>query len=406
MNKIISRPIRRCRLCGSGLIKPVFSLGEQYVTCFPEPEDNHDIPKAPLAILFCESCLLPQLSHTVNPDVLYGEYWYRSSTNATMRTAMKDVVDQTLKRVTLNYGDTVLDIGANDGTLLTNYPPGTKLVGFEPSNIGDLAPSWVVIIRDFFSAFKYHLNDHPKVISSVAMFYDLDDPLRFLEDVALLLHRDGIFVNQLNYGPMILKNNAVDFLSAEHLTSWSLGMLTYAYEQCGLEIFDVAFYPLNGGTIRVYAQHQGGRRPVKPDVAVAIASERERQDDSPEAWRKFGTRVQKNLDRLMDLVSSETAKGKKVIIRGASTRGHVINQAAGLDRWIDTAGDRDPRKAGRMMGGTKIKIIPEVDLETLPHDYEVLFIYSYLSEIQGRSKPFLDRGGKFILPVPEVKLFP
>lgn len=403
---IVSRPVRRCRMCGSTRMEMVFSLGEQLITCFPKPEDNHDIPKAPLVVMFCHSCLLPQLSHTVNPRVLYGEYWYRSGVNATMRAALKDIVDEALKRVDLEERDAVLDIGSSDGTLLAAYPDRILMrCGFEPSNIADLAQPWMLIQRDFFDAFKYR-HKLPKIITSVAMFYDVGDPLRFLDDVALLLHKDGVYVNQMNYLPAIFENTAYDFISHEHCTAWTLDTLQDAYALCGLEIFDVAFNQLNGGSFRVYAQHAGGSRAITPAVPEALAREQERQDNSPEAWRKFGERVSRINEQLQELVSKQFADGKRVVVRGASTRGNVILQAAGLDRWIDIAGDRDERKWGRMMGGSRVKIVPEKDLDTLAHDFELVFIYSYLEELMGRSQPFLQRGGRFIIPVPQVKIVP
>ena len=399
----VYQEIKRCRWCEHRYLVRVFSLGMQHMTGFPMYGQPNP-PKAPLEVVVCEKCGLPQLRHTVVPSVIYGDYFYRSGISNTMRAALRNVVEKAMAVVPLRAGDAVVDIGSNDGTLLACYPDWVRRTGFEPSNIAQHTPQGIEVIGDYFSRSLYE--GKAKIVTSCAVFYDVGDPRRFIGDVVFLLDQDGVWVNQMNYLPLILKNTAYDFLSHEHVAFWDLTRFVRACQLYGLEPFDVEISALNGGTFRVYVQHKGGPHAYSDRLPVLMHEEEKAWQPSTTMWTAFDRRVERVTQALQEVVSQATRDGKKVFIRGASTRGYVILQHAKLDHWISVAVDRDPRKRSRRYGASKIKIISEEEARDMRPDYYLPFIYSYLPELLSREAGFLQRGGKFIVPLPEVRTVP
>ena len=225
MKTIITRTT--CRLCGSSDLREVFSLGEQYINDFVPYEKVGTGLKAPLDLVVCDHCSLLQLRHTAPQEILYARYyWYRSGVTATMRRALRDITEQVEAMVPLNSGDVVLDIGANDGTLLASYTvDGIHRVGCEPANnlVDLLRENADYVMHDFWdyeryveSAIQWGLGK-TKVITAIGMFYDLEDPNQFIRDARKALAEDGIFVAQLMCLTPMLKKNDVGNICHEHL---------------------------------------------------------------------------------------------------------------------------------------------------------------------------------------------
>ena len=239
----IAATISICRLCRAKDLVQVLSLGNQHVSDFVTAEG--DSPRSPLELVRCKQCGLVQLKHTFPRESLYRHYWYRSGISSTMRRALEDIVAKGSEIVGLRTGDIVIDIGANDGTLLRSYKiPGLKLVGFEPAKnlVEDARKGTTLVFNDFF---RYDLfqRDFPgaraKLITSIAMFYDLDDPHTFVQDVAKCLANDGVWIIQQNYLCSMLKQNGFDNIGHEHLTYYSLSTMSKLLDAHGLEVFEV-----------------------------------------------------------------------------------------------------------------------------------------------------------------------
>ena len=261
--------IDKCRSCGGDLLD-IISLGEQVSVGFTDkPEDGNKIP---LDLVLCPKCYLLQLKHTTNTALLYNEnYGYRSGVNQTMKDELKDIVDKAVKFV---EADVAVDIGCNDGTLLSNYPVEVTRVGFDPSlgtNLisGNRLASYCQenlsrggakykMYRDFFAAdiFKRSF-EKAKIVTAIAMFYDLDDPNKFLKDVHSILDDDGVFIIQQNYLAGMLQNVAFDNIVHEHLEYYSLTSLESLLNRNGFVVVDVEEREVNGGSFRVYAKKKG-----------------------------------------------------------------------------------------------------------------------------------------------------
>ena len=254
--------ITECRSCGSTDLTPILSLGLQYPSNFIELNSISDKrEQIPLELIFCEKkdCSLLQLKHTASRESLYKEYWFRSGLNEKMVEALKDITKSVEKRISLSENDIVLDIGCNDGTLLRSYQSKVRLVGFEPaSNLVDEAKEGTdLIINNFFSFYEFvqHFpNERIKVITSIAMFYDLEDPNSFVSDIVNCLDQDGIWIIQMAYLIPMLELNAFDNIVHEHLEYWSLKSLKRLLEEHDLEIFDVELNDVYGGSFRIFVK--------------------------------------------------------------------------------------------------------------------------------------------------------
>lgn len=410
-----------CRSCGSKHLKPILSLGEQYVSNFVDDAmDLREIPKAPLELVLCErgkgGCGLLQLKHTVSPDLLYRKYWYRSGINRSMTTALEDIAKSGERLVPLREGDIVVDIGCNDGTLLRSFKvSGLKLVGFEPaSNLITYAEKGTTkIVNDYFNLKTYRSNfgeSKAKVVTSIAMFYDLEDPNSFVRDVVGCLDKDGVWIIQMAYLPSMLKQNAFDNICSEHLEYYALEPLRRLLERQGLAVFDVELNDVNGGSFRVYVRHNacaslGNDEASQMRVAQITRAEAAMNLDDSLPYDEFALRVKNLRDKLCDFVREEHENGKRIFVYGASTKGNTLLQYYGLDNEvIGAAAERNPDKWGLRTVGTLIPIISEEQARAERPDYFLVLPWHFLNEFLEREKAFLKSGGKFIVPLPEFRI--
>jgi len=399
---------RKCRLCGSPKLKEVLSLGNQYVSDFITATGKH--PKSPLEVVHCRDCGLVQLRHTFPRSNLYRHYWYRSGISKTMREALTDVVTKAYQMARPSAGDIVIDTGCNDGTLLRSYPrSGLTLIGFEPAEnlIEDARKGTDWVFNDFFGAgiFRNKFgNEKAKIVTSVAMFYDLEDPNSFVGDIAKSLAPEGVWVVQQNYLASMLQKNGFDNIGHEHLEYYSLSTMEKLLTRHGLEIFDVETNDVNGGSFRTYASHQGVY-PIREEVVGLRRNEERLQLNSSEVYRTFAAKIRKIKSHLAQLVKNEVREGKTVYVYGASNRGNTILQYCGLDyRLIKKAADANSEKWGRRTVGTKIPIVSKEEARRDKPDYFLILPHHFLEEIKREEKDYLDHGGKFIVPLPEVRL--
>ncbi len=406
-----------CRVCGSNKLIPILSLGNQYVTNFVEAPDK-EYPKGPLDLVLCNikdgGCGLLQLKHTMERDVLYRKYWYRSGISPTMVKALADITSAAQKIVTLSSGDLVVDIGANDGTLLRQYKiPGLMTVGFEPSNLWKLGNEGnSKIINDYFSyaSFQRELgNRKAKVITSIAMFYDLEDPNAFVEDIKKCLDEDGVWIIQMNYLGLMIENNTFDNISHEHLEYYSLLSLSNLLGRHEMEAFDVELNDVNGGSFRIYVRHKGAKVKGFTGHEKRLKTQQQYEQkmgyDNTQIYAKFAARIEKNKKELVAFLKQEKKKGKKIFIYGASTRGLVVLQYFGIDKdLIAGAADMNPDKWGKYIVGTGIPIMSVEEYRKEKPDYLLVLPYHFLEEIKAQEKVFLQNGGKMIVAIPDFRV--
>lgn len=410
-----------CRVCGSAELAPVLDLGEQCIAgAFAEPGGGRALEQAlPLDLVRCDAtrdpgaCGLIQLRHTVPSPVLYESYWYRSGVNQTMTRNLHGIARAAERLVDLRSGDLVVDIGCNDGTLFDGYTVrDARFLGFDPSDVTRYAvEKGYDVERDFFSAELLRSRSsgaRARVITSIAMFYDLEDPAAFVHDVADSLAEDGVWVMELHYLPSMLESNAFDVIVHEHLEYYSLAVLERLVGQAGLEVLAGELNDVNGGSVRLLIAH-AGKRTAAPEDAERLEALRARESelalDSPEPYERFARGVERVRSDLKELCESTVAAGETIHVYGASTKGNTILQYVGLDRrLIPYAADRNPDKWGSETIRTGIPIISEEDSRAMSPDYYLVLPWHFLEEFKERERTYLEGGGKFIVPLPEVKV--
>jgi SAM-dependent methyltransferase len=400
---------------------PVLSLGDQYISNFVDGlTDSAIVLKAPLELVLCDAraggCSLLQLRHTVPADIMFRRYWYRSGVNKTMTVALEDIATKAEQTIELSRGDIIVDIGCNDGTLLRSYRTlGLVLVGYEPA--ANLIPYAEVgtshIINDYFNADAYRerfSDSKAKVITSIAMFYDLEDPNRFIQDIAACLDKDGLWIIQMSYLPSMLSQNAFDNICHEHLEYYSMKSLRHLLQRHGFDVFDVELNDVNGGSFRVYVKHVdcsslGNDPDSRKRLAAVEEAETQMKLTEIPTYQEFAKRVQSLRDTLYQFVKAEHDKGKKIYVYGASTKGNTLLQYCGLDRHlIGAAAERNPDKWGKMTVGTMIPIVSEQQARMERPDYFLVLPWHFVKEFVEREQAFLKSGGKFIVPLPDFKL--
>lgn len=394
--------VTACRSCGGGLGEPVLDLGTQALPDFSHPVGDFAAwERAPLALAQCQACGLHQLTHTVAREKLFSQYWYRSSTAETMRRALDEVASAGRAAAGLGVNDVVLDIGSNDGYLLDNFRRHTT-IGFEPSRVPfqDTFALPDITVNAPFNAADYHtMAQRAKLVFSVAMFYSVEDPDTFVRDVASVLADDGVWVLQMNDLIALADGLAYDIIGHEHVCVWSLRALEPLLARHGLYVDRVERLPVNGGTARFLVRH--GVRRAAPDPSL-IMYQLDEERVNARRWPEWCAQL---IGHLREGVMQLHQQGARVHIYGASTRGATIIQSAMLDSpLIEAAADRLPSKHGMLMPGTTIPIVSDEVSRAMDPDFYLALPYSYIDQFREREHAFLARGGRFLIPVPEVHI--
>ena len=410
-----------CRVCDSSL-EPVLDLGEHYVSNFISPGE-HDGTKAPLELVICRRCRLLQLKHTVPGETMYRNYWYRSGTNQTMRNALADIANKAETLIHLREGDSVVDIGCNDGTLLASYKTGGILkIGFDPAENLAIFSRKIAdkLVVGYFEAETFHADSDlrgriPKVVTSIAMFYDLEDPNRFVSDVKTVMDPEGLWIVQMSYLPLMLKTNEFGNICHEHLEYYSLTSFEYLLHLHEFEVVDAELNDINGGSIRAYIRNRNADPDLFADATYReLARERMRalreQEvklglDDIEVYKEFAVWVNRIKEDVVGFIKDQVVQGKKVYVYGASTKGNTLLQYFGLDRTVITAAaERNSDKWGKVTVGSHIPIVSEQEARAAKPDYFLVLPWHFLEEFRQREKAYLLSGGKFIVPMPHFTL--
>ena len=403
--------LEQCRVSGSRNLIPVLHLGEQELTgVFPPPGEA--VTRGPLELVWCPDSGLLQLGHSFDPQEMYGEnYGYRSGLNASMVRHLTQKIGVLEKLADLKPGDVVLDIGSNDCTSLKAYAtPGLRRIGIDPTGLKfrQFYPDDVALAPEFFSAAAFNrLSDRrARIVTSIAMFYDLDDPIAFARDIAQVLAPDGLWHFEQSYMPSMLRTTSYDTICHEHLEYYSLEVVQKILDAADLKLVDVQMNGVNGGSFAVTAAHKAS--PVASNRAVIdwLLGQEDRMGlHTVRPFREFEDRVFRHREDLMRLLKGLEADGKKVLGYGASTKGNVVLQFCGVTtKELAAIAEVNPEKFGRVTPGTHIPIVSEAEAKAMKPDYFLVLPWHFKEGILQREQAFAAQGGKFIFPFPEIEI--
>lgn len=400
----------------------LFSLGELYVSDFLKEGEVPRTAKVEMKLLLENSTGAVRLERSAPLDTMYGKYWYRSGINNTMKAELGGIVASILDVMKFKENDLWIDIACNDGTLLGFVPKDFIRVGIDPADDSYKAESEKVanlIIQDFFSAKEFCKSQFgslkAKVVTSIAMFYDLEFPRKFVDDIFEVLHQDGLWVLQLSYTPLMLTQLAFDNICHEHIYYYSLFNLRSLLQKSGFDIVDVQLNDINGGSFRVYAMKRDankqlfGTQPYRDVCNVRVRSLLAYEEtlglDQKNTWLDFFDRINQLKADVVGFIHQEKLKGKAVWGYGASTKGNTLLQYFGLDhRLIDGIAERSIHKFGLRTVGTEIPIFSEDEMRRARPDYLLVLPWHFITEFVERERDFLDSGGKFIVPCPKFQV--
>jgi SAM-dependent methyltransferase len=408
-----------CRVCGSSSLTPVIDLGPQYLQgSFVKP--GKEMPsqrKINCSLVRCNpqedenACGLLQMQHSVPPEILYAAYWYRSGTNSTMRNHLKDIVDTTMLLLNKKQCN-VLDIGCNDGTLLDYYPKNFEKFGCDPSDVAQEVKN-ATVVQDIFPSLELKTVVGEKkmdIVTSIAMFYDLENPVDVVRNIKQLLSPVGIWVFEMSYMPHMLELDSYDTICHEHLEFYSLAVLEKIAAMADMKIFKISFNDINGGSIRCYATHKESSLYYNKENHRLMNEVRQKEFDleldTDKPYVAFQYRIEKVKNELHDLLVKLKHEGKKVHIYGASTKGNTILQWCDINNMlVEYAAERNPDKYGAYTLGTNIPIISEAESRAMNPDYYLVLPWHFKAEFIEREKEALDKGTGFIFPIPTIDIY-
>jgi len=408
--------ITECRICGSKKLVEVLNLGEQALTgMFPKKDEI--VETGPLELVKCygennsESCGLVQLKHNYDMSALYGEnYGYRSGLNQSMVKHLEGIVRKVEDRVALKDDDLVIDIASNDGTLLGAYRNHKlRLVGIDPTakKFKKYYQDHVSFVPDFFSSkiVVEKLKQKARVVTSIAMFYDLENPTDFMKQISEILTDDGIWVLEQSYMPKMIDNVSYDTVCHEHLEYYALKQINWMTRKTGLKIIDVEFNDANGASFRVTVAKKDSQYAESTFVTRILEEEIKRGFDEIKIYKEFAKNVSQYRKDLIELIRDLNSKSKKVYGYGASTKGNVILQYCGFSsKDLPFIAEVNEYKFGKFTPGTLIPIISESEVKKLGPDYLLVLPWHFKSNILSREKEYLASGGHFIFPLPKITI--
>ncbi|KAF0110510.1 MAG: NDP-hexose 3-C-methyltransferase TylCIII, partial [Chloroflexi bacterium] len=409
--------IEHCRICGGVDLTPIINLGSQTLTgIFPRTKDQK-ITSGPLELVRCNdetnqsACGLLQLHHSYDLDEMYGQnYGYRSGLNQSMMTHLQGIVRNIESLADLKKDEFILDIGSNDGSLLSFYTEskGLNLVGIDPTGVKfkEYYQARIYLIPTFFSAAEIKKNfgsRKMKVVTSISMFYDLESPLQFMREICDVLADDGIWVLEQSYMPTMLNVTAYDTICHEHLEYYGLKQIKWMADRVDLKIISINLNDTNGGSFCIaLAKKTSNYAEAEHEMKEIFSNELEMglQTDSP--YREFTKRVGSHKQELVEYFAEISRRGQKILGYGASTKGNVILQYCGLSKQeLPFIAEVNPDKFGCFTPGTLIPIISEKEAREMKPDYFFVLPWHFRKGIIEREKKFLERGGKLVFPLPE-----
>ncbi|MBQ1112087.1 MULTISPECIES: class I SAM-dependent methyltransferase [Streptomyces] len=406
--------IEECRACGNSELLPVLDLGPQALTgVFPRSRDE-DVPQVPLDLVRCSpgGCGLVQLRHTADLSLMYGDgYGYRSGIREFMRNHLHGKVADLTALMRPGPGDLIVDIGSNDATLLRGYAEGPTLVGVDPTGekFRSHYPPGAELLPDFFSrklVEERFGSRRAKIVTSVAMFYDLPRPLEFMQDVHDILDEDGVWLMEQSYLPAMLQAAAYDVICHEHLEYYALQQIEWMAERVGLRAIKAELTDVYGGSLCVVLAKRSSRHRVdEAGLARIRAHEAALGLGTAAPFEAFATRSLTSRDQLRDFLDRSRRAGLTTLGYGASTKGNVILQFCGLtEADLPCIGEVSPEKWGGFTPGTAIPIVSEEEAKAHRPDQLLVLPWIYREGFIEREQEFTENGGKLVFPLPDLTI--
>jgi len=403
--------IEKCRVCGCVEIERVLALDPQFVSAtFVKSNKNNKLAKIkiPMTMLIClnKDCALVQLQETTNPELLYTDYFYRSSTNDMMKNDLKKVVEKIQAHAPLDNNDVVVDIGANDCTMIQFFPKRANRIGVEPAKNIDWSnvDETIHIVNDFFPSldFKSALNGKKvKNFTSCAMFYDLDDPNSFVKAIKENLHSDGVWSIQLSSALLMIKNMNFYDICHEHLEYYTLKTLRYLMELNGLHLYHAELNMVNGGSALVYITHKEANKCDSVELTSILKEEKDLGLYSPDIYKSFYKKMKSLARQVKDYLENEINNGNTVLGLGASTKGNVLLQFFEIDKSIIPAiSERQDAKVGLKTLGSDIDLVSEEYAREMKPDCMLVLPWYFKEEIVRREMEYIKTGGSLLFPMP------
>ena len=406
------KEITKCRISNSTNLINVLSLGNQYLTgVFPKKLDEN-VTIGPVDLVWCPDSGLLQMKQSYSLEEMYGDnYGYRSGLNKSMVNHLEKKIKTLQILANPSSKDLVIDIGSNDATSLKAYKGDFKKVGIDPTGLKfkEFYTDDIKLIPDFFTAAKFK-NSFPdqraKIITSIAMFYDLEDPRSFVKDIESCLDDQGIWHFEQSYMPSMLRTNSYDTICHEHLEFYSFKVVKNLLEESGLRVVDVQMNSINGGSFAVTACKKNANYiSNNPIINWLLSQEDEMGLNTIKPYQEFAERVFRHRKNLTDLIKALVADGKKIFGYGASTKGNVLLQFCGLSvSEIPFIAEVNKEKFGSFTPGTHIPIISEAEAKDMKPDYFLVLPWHFKDSILMREEEYMSNGGKFIFPLPEIEI--
>ena len=401
----------------------VLTFGNYYVSDFiTNVSENEEKSKYSLDLYLDEEIGAVRLKDLAPAHTMWGKYWYRSGINSSMVNELNNIVQEITARVKLSEHDIWLDIACNDGTLLKAVPDKLIKVGIDPADNTYLAESSKIgnIIQDYFSASAWsrtgYAEQKAKVITCIAMFYDLDNPNPFIEDLYKVLDDNGVIVLQMSYTPLMIKQMAFDNICHEHTYYYDLRSIQKLFDKHGFKVVDCSLNDTNGGSFRLYIQKKiaitssFGTAPLRDVCEIRVKSIVEYETNvcditDSHVWEKFAEELNSLKEQVVTFVKTAKEQGKIIYGYGASTKGNTLLQYFGLDHTHITAiAERSAYKFGMKTVGTNIPIVSEEEMRDANPDYLLVLPWHFIDEFERREQDYLKSGGCLVLPCPQFKL--
>lgn len=406
--------IEHCRICRSTELEEILDLGEQALTGVFPRSTRQQVPIGPLQLVKCRNgCGLVQLKHTYAPEEMYGDnYGYRSGLNKSMVQHLRRRVDVAKSIAQPAAGDIILDIGSNDSTTLQAYGEhGYRLLGIDPSakKFASYYPKHIQLLPDFFNRENFQKvfkDEKAKIVTSIAMFYDLDDPTEFMRDIRDCLSDDGIWVFEQSYLPLMIERNAYDTICHEHVSYYALKQIKWMTDRVGFKILDVELNDINGGSFCVTVAKSESSHVCSDSVVQQLLSDEQHGGYNDTAvYAEFRRRVIRHRDEFRSLLRRLNASGKRVYGYGASTKGNVVLQYCGVTReMMPGIAEVNQDKFGAYTPHNYIPIASEREIKDAGADYLVVLPWHFRENILEREAAYLASGGNLIFPLPQLEI--
>ena len=401
-----------CRICASKSLSEVISLGDQSLTGIFPGKNEPDPMSGPLVLVQCTECTLVQLKHSFSAESMYGDnYGYRSGLNNSMVKHLKSKIRVLASKYGITAKSLVLDIGSNDGTSCNFWLDYTEnVVGMDPTafKFREYYDSKVARIDKFFTKANFQeVANKADLITSIAMFYDLDDPVQFARDIYDSLADKGVWHLEQSYLPSMLATNSYDTICHEHVEYYTLSSLNEIFKRASLKIIDVSLNDVNGGSISVTVSKVSNNDFLVSNYAEWLM-EREKYDLNDNDATKLsglGKRVARHRDDLRSLLEKLKNEGE-IWALGASTKGNVLLQYCGLDtNTIAAIADVNPDKMNKVTPGTRIPIRSEAEWLTANPKFSLVLPWHFKRSFLDRNERYSMAGGRLIFPLPRIEVF-